>query len=146
MLTLVSWTFAQQRSISGTVTDSQGQPLIGASVLVKGTTSGTITDIDGTYQLALPDGAAVLVFSYTGFAPQEITIGPSNVVDVSLQEGLVLSEIIVTAQGIQKEKRALGYSVGTVDGEEIAQKSESDVTRLLKGKVAGVKHHLHQWR
>lgn len=138
MFTLVSWSFAQQRNIQGTVSDKSGEPLIGASVLVKGTTSGTITDIDGTYQLIVPDGASVLVFSYTGFSPQEISIGISTVIDVSLEEGLALNEVIVTAQGIQKEKRALGYSVGTVDGEDIAQKSESDVTRLLKGRVAGV--------
>ncbi|MEZ5038443.1 MAG: SusC/RagA family TonB-linked outer membrane protein [Saprospiraceae bacterium] len=137
MLMLVSWSFAQ-RSLRGVVTDTGGEPLIGASVLVKGTTTGTITDFDGTYQLALPEGASVLIFSYTGFTPQEITIGVSDVVDVALSEGLALDEVIVTAQGIQKEKRALGYSVGIVDGEDIAQKSESDVTRLLKGRVAGV--------
>jgi len=138
MFTLVSWSFAQQRNVQGTVSDKAGEPLIGASVLVKGTTSGTITDIDGSYQLNVPDGRSVLVFSYTGFTPQEVSIGISTVIDVSLEEGLALNEVIVTAQGIQKEKRALGYSVGTVDGEDIAQKSESDVTRLLKGRVAGV--------
>ena len=133
----MSWSFGQ-RTIKGVVSDATGEPLIGASVLVKSTTSGTITDIDGSYQLAVPEGAEVLVFSYTGFTPQEITIGISSVIDVSLQEGLALNEVIVTAQGIQKEKRALGYSVGTVDGEDIAQKSESDVSRLVKGRVAGV--------
>ena len=105
MLAMVSWSFGQ-RTINGMVSDAAGEPLIGASILVKGTTSGTITDIDGTYQLSVPEGAEILVFSYTGFTPQEVPIGISSVIDVSLQEGLALNEVIVTAQGIQKEKRA----------------------------------------
>lgn len=139
MLSLLSWSFAQQRTITGTVTDAgNGEPLIGASVLVKGTLTGTVTDFDGTYQLNLPEGNGVLVFTYTGYSSEEVTIGASNVVDIALRQGLALDEVIVTAQGIQKEKRALGYSVSTVDGGELEQKPESDVTRLLKGKVAGV--------
>lgn len=139
MLSCLSWSFAQQRTISGTVTDAvNGDPLIGASVLVKGTLTGTVTDFDGTYQLNLPEGNDVLVFTYTGYSPKEVTIGASNIVDVTMQQGLALDEVIVTAQGIQKEKRALGYAVSTVDGGDLEQKPESDVTRLLKGKVAGV--------
>lgn len=138
LLMCFSWSFAQ-RTITGTVTDAEnGDPLIGASVLVKGTQSGTVTDFDGKYQLAVPDGTDVLVFTYTGYAGQEVNVGTSNVVDAALKQGLSLDEIIVTAQGIQKEKRALGYAVSTVSGEELEQKPESDVTRLLKGKVAGV--------
>lgn len=127
-----------QRTITGTVTDVGGEPLIGASVLVRGTTTGTVTDVDGSYSITVSEEHNILVFSYTGYATQEITLTASNVVDVTLQEGLSLEEIVVTAQGIQKEKRALGYSVSTVDGSELEQKPESDVTRLLKGKVAGV--------
>lgn len=138
LLCCISWSFAQ-RSIRGVVTDAgNGEPLIGASVLVKGTLSGTVTDFDGSYQLNLPEGGNILVFSYTGYSGREVTIGTSDVINVSMQQGLALDEVIVTAQGIQKEKRALGYAVSTVDGSQLEQKSETDVTRLLKGKVAGV--------
>lgn len=139
MLSLLSWSFAQERTITGTVTDAgNGDPLIGASVLVKGTLTGTVTDFDGTYSLSLPEGNNVLVFTYTGYSAKEVPVGASTVLDVTMQQGLALDEVIVTAQGIQKEKRALGYSVSTVDGGQLEQKPESDVTRLLKGKVAGV--------
>jgi len=137
VVTSIGITMAQ-RTVTGTVIDADAQPLIGASVLVKGTTTGTVTDIDGSYSITVPEGRNALVFSYTGYATQEITLGASNVVDVTMEEGLSLDEVVVTAQGIEKEKRALGYSVGTVDGDELAEKPESDVTRLLKGKVAGV--------
>jgi len=137
VVTSIGITMAQ-RTITGTVIDKDAQPLIGASVLIKGTTTGTVTDIDGSYSITVPENRNTLIFSYTGYATQEIAIGASNVIDITMEEGLALDEVVVTAQGIQKEKRALGYSVGTVEGDELSEKPESDVTRLLKGKVAGV--------
>jgi TonB-linked SusC/RagA family outer membrane protein len=128
-----------QRTVSGKVTDAGGLPLIGASVLVKGTSSGTVTDIDGSYSLNVPAGGSVLVFSYTGFATQEVSLGTSNVVDVTLQESAEqLAEIVVTSLGIKKDKRALGYGVTTVGEELIANRPEADVSRILQGKVPGV--------
>ncbi len=128
---------AQERTIQGTITDANGEPLIGASIIVKGTTSGTVTDVDGSYSLKVPEGSMIVV-SYTGFTTQELALSASNVMDVTLQEGLVLDEVVVTAHGIEKEKRALGYSVGTVSGEELERIPGSDVSRMLKGKVAGL--------
>ena len=96
MLSLLSWSFAQQRTITGTVTDAgNGDPLIGASVLVKGTLTGTVTDFDGTYQLNIPEGNAVLVITYTGYSAEEVPIGASNVVNISLKQGLALDEVII---------------------------------------------------
>ena len=128
-----------QRTISGKVTDSAGEPLIGASVLVKGTSTGTVTDLDGSYSIEIPAGSVVLVYSYTGYTSQEVAVGTSNVMDVTLAESAeVLSEVVVTSLGIKKEKRALGYGVTTVTEELIAKRPEADVSRILQGKVPGV--------
>lgn len=128
-----------QRTVSGKVTDAQGEPLIGASILVKGTSTGTVSDVDGTYSLAVPAGGTILVFTYTGFSTQEITLGASNVVDLTMQEAASqLTEVLVTAIGIQREKKALGYSVTELGGDALQQKSEADPVRAIAGKVPGV--------
>lgn len=128
-----------QRTVSGKVTDAQGVPLIGASILVKGTSTGTVTDLDGTYSVSVPDGSKTLVFTYTGFSTQEITLGASNVVDLTMQESAEqLSEVLVTAIGIQREKKAMGYSVTELSGDEVNQRSEPDPVRAVAGKVPGV--------
>ncbi|MDV7399851.1 carboxypeptidase-like regulatory domain-containing protein, partial [Arthrospira platensis SPKY1] len=103
-----------QRTVTGTVTDQGGEPLIGASVLVKGTTTGTVTGIDGTYSVRVPEGSDVLVFSYTGFETLEITLGASNVVDVVMQEGVTLETAVVTALGVTKSEKSIGYAVQQV--------------------------------
>ncbi len=128
-----------QRTVSGKVTDAGGEPLIGASILVKGTSTGTVTDVDGTYSLTVPDGGTILVFTYTGFSTQEVTLGASNVVDVTMAEAAEqLSEVLVTAIGIQREKKALGYAASDVSSDQITQRSEPDPVRTLAGKVPGV--------
>lgn len=127
-----------QRSVSGTVTDASGEALIGASVLVKGTTAGTVTDVDGRYEVSVPDGSTVLVFSYTGFESQDVSLGASNVVDVTLSEGVALTEVVVTGLGIRKEKKALGYAVSTIGSADLELRPEADVARTLRGKVPGV--------
>lgn len=130
--------FAQ--TISGTVTDVQGEPLIGASILVKGTTSGTVTDIDGKFSLDVPANAEVLVISYTGFATLDYPIsGGATNVTIQLEESAEsLDEVVVTALGIRKEKKALGYSVATIGSGQVENRVESDVGRILRGKAAGV--------
>jgi len=105
---------------------------------VKGSTTGTVTDIDGSYSLDVPDGVQTLVFSYTGYATQEVESGASNVLDVVLSEGLELTEVVVTGLGIKKEKKALGYGVATIANDEIAGRAEGDVARILRGKATGV--------
>lgn len=128
-----------QRTISGTVTDESGEPLIGASILVKGTSTGMVTDLDGTYSLSVPEGATTLVFSYTGYTTKEVELGASNVLDVVLAESAeTLSEVVVTGLGIKKEKKALGYGVSTLSTDEIGGRAESDVSRILRGKATGV--------
>lgn len=128
-----------QRNVSGKVTDSKGEALIGASILVKGTSTGTVADIDGNYSLTVPAGSEVLVISYTGFATQEITLGASNTVDLLLDESdAQLGEVLVTAVGIQRQKKALGYAVTDLKGDEITQRSEPDPVRAIAGKVPGV--------
>ncbi|MEL7221916.1 MAG: carboxypeptidase-like regulatory domain-containing protein, partial [Bacteroidota bacterium] len=127
-----------QRSVSGTITDDGGEPLIGASILVKGTSTGTVTDIDGTYKIDLPDGSSTFVVSYTGFETREIEVGASNVLDIILSEGVALDEVVVTGLGIRRDKKALGYAVTTLDSDAIELRPEADVARVLRGKVPGV--------
>ncbi len=137
MLSVVGITMAQ-RTVTGTITDNAGIPLIGANVVAKGTTVGVITDIDGNYSIDVPDGISMLVFSYTGYSTREVALGESNVVNIELAEGVELNEIVVTGLGIKKEKKALGYGVSTISNEAVEGRSEADVARILRGKAAGV--------
>jgi TonB-linked SusC/RagA family outer membrane protein len=137
-LSLAAFMFGfAQRTITGVVSDGNSQPMIGASVVVKGTTKGVVTDLDGKFSLEVPADATTLVFSFTGSETQEIALGSSNVIDVSLKE-LQLQEVIVTAIGIQRDKKSLGYSATDLKSSDIMQRSESDPIRTLSGKVAGV--------
>ena len=139
-MVLFACTFSMaQRTISGTVTDEAGEPLIGASIATAGeNVVGTVTDIDGTYTLQIPDGTTALIFSYTGFKSQELALGASNVVDVVLTEGLQLDEVVVTALGIEKESSSLGYSVDQINSEELTRARETNIVNSLQGKVTGV--------
>lgn len=127
-----------QSTITGTVTDESGEGLIGASILVKGTTSGTVTDLDGKYSLSVPPGSEVLVFSYTGFDTQEITIGSQTVIDITMTEGVSLGEVVVTALGVEREEKALGYAVQQVKGDEVSRSGASNPVDGLVGKAAGI--------
>ncbi|MEL6142891.1 MAG: carboxypeptidase-like regulatory domain-containing protein, partial [Bacteroidota bacterium] len=130
---------AAQSTVSGTVTDQDGDPLIGASVLVEGTSSGTVTDFDGKYSLNVPDGATTLSVSYVGFETTEIEIAGQSTIDIALAEGSVgLDAVTVTALGIEKETKALGYAVQELGGNEISQVKDPNLVNNLTGKVAGV--------
>lgn len=128
-----------QRTITGTVKDNNGEAMVGASVVVKGTTTGTITDIDGKFSLNLPKDATAVVVSFTGFATQEIAVGTSNILDVTLSEGKVLEEAVVTAFGIKKDKSNLGYSIPTVTGDELTAAHQTNLTNALAAKIPGVR-------
>lgn len=132
--------YAQDRSVSGNVTSSDdGSPIPGANVLIKGTTTGTVTDIDGNYKLTVPTDGTTLVISFIGYGSQEIEVGTRSVIDVSLNTDLTeLSEVVVTAVGIEREKRSLGYSVEGMTDDEVQQKSEPDILKAMQGKVPGV--------
>jgi TonB-linked SusC/RagA family outer membrane protein len=137
----VAWSnaLAQDRTISGKVTAlDDGSPLPGVNVVIKGTTAGTVTDANGVYSLAVP-GEAVLQFSFIGLTSQEIAIAGRTMIDVQMAQDIKqLGEIVVTAAGIERKTKALGYSVENIDGDKLAQKSEPDVLRSLQGKIAGV--------
>ncbi|GAB3229378.1 SusC/RagA family TonB-linked outer membrane protein [Algoriphagus aestuariicola] len=131
---------AQQRVITGTViSEEDGMGLPGATVLVKGTTVGTTTDLDGNYSINVPAGSDVLVFSFVGLKTFEEAIGNRTVVNVTLTtDASQLSEVVVTAIGIEREKKALGYAVTSVDNSQLENRPEADVARVLQGKVPGV--------
>jgi len=129
-----------QKMVSGTVTDDNGLPMIGANVLVKEVNSiGTITDIDGNFSLQLPASASTLVISYAGYETNEIGIGNQTVFIVTLSEGKLLDEVVLTAYGIRRDKSNLGYSVGQINSEELTMGRTSNVTNALTGKVAGIR-------
>ncbi len=129
-----------QRTVSGRVTsDADGSGVPGVNVILKGTTTGTTSDIDGNYRLSVPDEGGTLVFTFIGLATQEVEIGARSVVDVEMSEDVeTLSEVVVTALGFSKEKKALGYGVTTVGDEALANRQEADVARLLRGQATGV--------
>lgn len=138
-MVLLSLTIAvAQRTITGTVTDAEGAPLIGASVLVKGTSTGTVTDVSGGYSVQVPEGTNVLVFSYTGYSTLEVEIGASNVLDVEMQEGVTLETAVVTALGVQRQEKAIGYAVQEVGGSELEETNAVSFIDALSGKAAGV--------
>ena len=131
---------AQTVQITGTVTSSEdGMPVPGASVMVKGTTIGTATNADGQYSLAVPQTATTLVVSFVGYSAQEVAIGGRTVVNVVLESDfLQLEEIVVTALGIRRDKKALGYAVQAVTEEDIVRTGNTNLLGALQGKVAGV--------
>ncbi|WP_020528900.1 SusC/RagA family TonB-linked outer membrane protein [Flexithrix dorotheae] len=125
--------------VSGLVTDDVGDPLVGATVLLKGTTQGTITDVDGKFQMQVPDEKAVLVVSFIGFVDQEIVVGNQTQFEINLQlDAQQLSDVVVTALGIKREEQSLGFSVGRVDGEEVTRVAQENVLNGIAGKVPGV--------
>jgi len=131
---------AQTRTITGTVTGSDdGMPIPGASVFVKGTTVGTITQFDGKYSLSVPQDAESLIFSFVGMATQEQVIAERSVIDVVLAtDAIAMEEVVVTALGIKRERKALGYAVQDVSNEDLARTGNSSFSGALQGKIAGV--------
>ena len=139
MLCFVAFgTLLAQRTVNGTVSDQSGEPLIGATILVKGTDQGTITDYDGSYSIEVPEGSNTLVISYTGFGTQEMELTASNVMDVVMDEGVTLETAVVTALGISREKKTLGYSVQEVDGDAVNKVRETNFVQSLSGKISGL--------
>lgn len=136
----VNFAFAQTRTISGTVTSADnGSALPGVSVVVVGTTNGTVTDLNGKYTLTVGPNAKALSFSFVGMKKQEITIGSSNEINVVMQtQAYAVNEVVVTALGVSRQARALGYSVSSVNSTEISKTAVTDVVNALSGKVAGV--------
>ena len=141
MLFTTSNVFAQANviTVKGKVTDVSGVGLPGLTVAVKGTGQGTITDNQGSYSITVENENAVLVFSFVGFATQEIEINGRSVIDVIMEESSeALEEVVVTALGIRREEKSLGFSVGKVDGEELTRVAQENILNSMAGKVSGV--------
>lgn len=136
---LLSLQSIAQRAVSGKVTNGEdNEPLVGVTVLVVGTTNGTVTDFDGMYSLNnVPEGASIR-FTYTGFQEQVVVVGNQSSIDLAMTAGVALNEVVVTALGVSREKKALGYSVTEVDGGNFVQARENNIANALTGRVAGV--------
>jgi TonB-linked SusC/RagA family outer membrane protein len=131
-------TFAvSQRTITGMISSPDGEPLVGASVVVKGTSVGALTDVDGKFSLAVPKEAQSLVFSFVGYQTQEVPLGSSNEFSIKLASGQ-LEEVIVTAQGIRKNQREIGYSYSKVGNDDITVGRSPQLAQALAGKVTGL--------
>ena len=129
----------QIRTISGTITDSEGNPLPGASIFEEGTSNGTVSDFDGKYAIELVNEDAVLKVSFIGFVTSELSVGSSDNMDFSLAiEDSFLNEIVVTALGISREKKSLGYAVTEVSGDNVNTIKDNNLASSLSGKVAGL--------
>ena len=127
-----------QRTVTGTVTSDDGELLIGANVIITGQTLGTVTDLNGHYSIEVPDNATELTFSYTGFEPLVVNIAGRSTVDVEMLEGVGLEEVIVTALGISRQEKALGYAVQEISSEEISRANTVSAIDALAGTAAGV--------
>ncbi|MBL7111536.1 MAG: TonB-dependent receptor plug domain-containing protein [Bacteroidales bacterium] len=129
-----------QFQITGKVTSSEdGSPLPGVAVVIKGTTSGSVTNLDGDYILEVPGNATSLIFSFIGMQTQEAAIEGQTVVDVSLvPDAIGIDEVVVTAMGIRREAKALGYATESVSGDELLGSGETNVIQSLASKAAGV--------
>lgn len=130
-----------QRTITGTVTDAaDGATIPGANVLLDGTTKGTITDFDGKFKLDVPNEGGTLVVSFMGYTTKTVVIGDKNEISIQLAiDAKVVDEVVVTAFGIKREKKALGYSVTDIKSDELTKSRDANVINSISGKVAGVK-------
>jgi len=135
---IVQLSFAQEKTISGTITDESSLPQAGVNIVVKGTSTGTQTDFDGNYSISASTGDT-LVFSFLGYTTEEKVVGASNTISFGMTPDVeAIDEVVVTALGIRKEEKALGYAVTKVKSDELEQRAEGDVARVLAGKASGV--------
>src|SRR5690606_6050738 len=125
-------------TITGTVTDQSGKPLPGVTVIIEDSSTGTVTDLNGKYTITVPEGSS-LVFSFVGYSSETREVGDQSIINITLSEDLTaLDEVIVTALGIKREAKSLGYTTSTVDSEEMTINRTPNFMNALQGKVAGV--------
>ncbi|MFZ1561159.1 MAG: carboxypeptidase-like regulatory domain-containing protein, partial [Saprospiraceae bacterium] len=130
---------SSQNNVKGIVTDQAGLPLIGANVTAKGFEAiGTITDVDGNFLLSVPQNVTSLKISYTGYETREVEFSAGKFLTIILAEGKVLEEVVVTALGISKSSKTLGYSTSVVSGDQINITRNTSVLDALNGSVAGL--------
>lgn len=138
--TVVSSIIQQEgRTISGTVTDEQGNSIPGANILIKGTSIGTISDMNGNFEIQVPSNQNILQVSFIGYKNKEVTIGNNKRLNVQLSvQSEQLNEVVVTALGIKREKKALGYAMQEVKTDNLTENKSISLSNMLQGKVAGV--------
>jgi len=128
-----------QTTVTGVVTeDETGDPIPGANVVIKGTTTGTITDLDGQYSINVPEGKTTLIFSFVGLKSTEEEIGSRTTINIALKSDTDIEEVVVTAVGVSRSEKKIGYAVTTVAGEELTKDKSRSMLNALQGKVAGV--------
>lgn len=138
LLCLLTISAYAQKTVSGTVRDASGAPVPAVSVLIKGTQKGVNTDTGGKFSISAPEGST-LVFRYIGFQVQEVTVGASSSINVTLKEEKNdLTEVVVTALGVKREKKSLGYAVQEVKGDVLVDAREPNLVNTLSGKVSGL--------
>jgi len=140
MLVFVLHAWAQDRTVSGKVTDAEsGEGLPGVNVLLKGTSQGVNTDLDGNYKISVPSDGGTLVFTFIGMAKQQVAIGSRSVIDVPMESDVQqLSEVVVTAFGVERQEKAIGYATQQVSGDDITKTRETNVVNSLSGRISGV--------
>lgn len=131
---------AQDIAVTGTVTDAENaQPLPGASIVLKGSMTGVVTDFDGNFEISVPSKKSVLTVSYVGYTTQDVSVGNQTNIQIALQvKASSLDEVVVTALGIKKETKALGYAVQEVKGSSLEKAKEPNIINSLTGRVAGL--------
>lgn len=134
---IIPITVVQQKTITGTVTDDSGVPIPGVNITIDGTTRGTYTDFDGNYTINAEAGETLL-FSSVGFQDKSVTVGSESVINIILEEGTVLDEVVVTALGIKAKPRSLSNAIQTVSAEDLANTGETSIVDALSAKAAGV--------
>ncbi|HRR92522.1 MAG TPA: carboxypeptidase-like regulatory domain-containing protein, partial [Bacteroidales bacterium] len=129
-----------QRTVTGVVTAAaDNTPIAGVTVLIKGTTSGVVTDVNGRFSIAVPNEQAVLQFSFIGFKTKEIPVGTQSNIAISLEESTIgLEEVVVTALGISRESKSLGYAVATVNNNVLMENRALNLAQSLDGRIAGL--------
>ena len=137
LVLVVQITFAQEKTVTGTVVDDEGLPLPGLNVIEKGTSNGVQTDFDGNYSITVAQGN-VLVFSYVGFAKQEVTVGTADVIDVTMKVDASALEEVVVMGYVSKKREDMTGSAVQIDSEALQQTPMATVDQALQGKVSGL--------
>ncbi|MCK0189610.1 SusC/RagA family TonB-linked outer membrane protein [Arenibacter sp. F20364] len=139
LFSMVSGIMLAQQGVTGVVSSDDGELLPGVSVVVKGTATGVTSDFDGIYSITVPNSSAVLVFSYLGMETKEVIVGNQTTLNVTMATSSEqLDEVVVTALGISREKKSLGYSVSEVSGDDITTVTQENALNALNGRVSGV--------
>ncbi len=134
----INFAFAQERTVTGSVTSEEGESLPGVNIVIQGTTQGSISDPEGNYTVVVPDQDAVLVFSFIGFTTQAVPVGNKSSINIVLVlDVTALDEIVITGYGTQKKKEVTG-AISSVKSDEFNQGYVNSPTQLLQGKVAGL--------